>query len=408
MNKKRLLSMGLAVMMAASVLTGCGRKEDDKESGSGSAKGNKITIWTNMETETKTLQEYADKWGEKTGNTVKVVHQGADVQQLAQAVKSADGPDGIYGAPNDQLASFVAAGLVQEVPEDKYKNEDYEKAASQASYYEGKRYGLPVSVETMALYYNKDKIKEIPKSWEEMLEMAKDKGGIQFESTSVYYDLGFLRANDSYIFKYEDGSYDVDDIGMGNEGAVKSYEFIEKMVKDYKFFDANITSDIAKSNFQNGDSAFYIGGPWDLAGFKEAGVNFGITTLPSYNGKDFVTPVGTQMAFVSSKTKNSDLVWDLYQYLIDEASGKLFEVGGRIPANLKAQEGIEQDDVTKTFIEQIGKGEPMPTVAELGQVWVPYQDNMKLLLSGELSAKEAAKYIEEQVKEGIEVSKTGK
>ena len=60
-----------------------------------------------------------------------------DIQQFAQAVKSADGPDGIYGIANDQLANYIDAGLVQEVPEEVYKDEDYVAAAVQACYAEG-------------------------------------------------------------------------------------------------------------------------------------------------------------------------------------------------------------------------------------------------------------------------------
>ena len=36
------------------------------------------------------------------------------------------------------------------------------RAAVQACYAEGKRYGVPVAVETNALFYNTDKIKELP------------------------------------------------------------------------------------------------------------------------------------------------------------------------------------------------------------------------------------------------------
>ena len=55
------------------------------------------------------LQEYADKWSEKTGNKAKVVNTSIELQQFAQATNSPDGPDGIFGIANDQLASFVTA-----------------------------------------------------------------------------------------------------------------------------------------------------------------------------------------------------------------------------------------------------------------------------------------------------------
>ncbi|HIT91278.1 MAG TPA: extracellular solute-binding protein, partial [Candidatus Merdenecus merdavium] len=337
-----------------------------------------------------------------------VIHETADIQQFAQAVKSKDGPDGIFGIANDQLANYIDAGLVEEVPDDVYANEDYVAASVQACYSDGKRFGVPIAVETNVLFYNTDKIKEVPNSWEEMIEIARDQGGIQFDATSIYYNLGFLRAYDSYIFKYDDGSYDVEDIGLGDAGAIEAYTFLNRLSNEYDYITSDITNDTAKGNFQNQESAFFIGGPWDIDGFTTANTPFAVASMPSLNGKDFVTPVGTQVGFVSSKSENKDLVFEFYKYLIENASDDLYTVGKRIPANLKAQDSIEKNDYNQAFIEQIGKGEPLPTVSELGQVWTPYADNMKLMYEQKITPEEAAAYIDEQVTEGIELMNSGK
>lgn len=405
MKKKGVvcLLMGLSMMIGA--LSGCGgnKEESSAETDSGS-----VVIWTNLENEAETLKEYAEKWEAETGNKVEVIHETADIQQFAQAVKSADGPDGIYGIANDQLANYIDAGLVQEVPEEVYKDEDYVATAVQACYAEGKRYGVPVTVETNALFYNTDKIKELPATWEELLEVAKEQGGIQFEASSIYYDLGFLRAYDSYIFKYEDGNYDVEDIGLGKEEAIKAYTFINQLASDYQFITSDITSDTAKSNFQNGVTAFYIGGPWDIDGLNSAGTPFAVAPMPQLNGKNFVTPVGTQVGFVSSKSDSQDIVWEFYQYLMENSAQDLYAAGGRIPAQLAAQEAIEKDEATESFITQISYGEPLPTASEMGQVWTPFADNMKLMFNGQVTPEQAAEYIETQVAEGIDMMNSGK
>ena len=397
MKKKGVvcLLMGLSMMIGA--LSGCGgnKEESSAETDSGS-----VVIWTNLENEAETLKEYAEKWEAETGNKVEVIHETADIQQFAQAVKSADGPDGIYGIANDQLANYIDAGLVQEVPEEVYKDEDYVAAAVQACYAEGKRYGVPVAVETNALFYNTDKIKELPATWEELLEVAKEQGGIQFEASSIYYD--------SYIFKYEDGNYDVEDIGLGKEEAIKAYTFINQLASDYQFITSDITSDTAKSNFQNGVTAFYIGGPWDIDGLNSAGTPFAVAPMPQLNGKNFVTPVGTQVGFVSSKSDSQDIVWEFYQYLMENSAQDLYAAGGRIPAQLAAQEAIEKDEATESFITQISYGEPLPTASEMGQVWTPFADNMKLMFNGQVTPEQAAEYIETQVAEGIDMMNSGK
>lgn len=298
--KRRVLACVLAVTAAAGALTGCGSKE------TGKAEGKDLVVWTNMEVEADTIQACADKWGEENGYEVEVIHESPEVQQFAQAVNSKSGPDAVIGLSNDRLADYVNAGLAAETPEDLYQDEDFSEAAIQACYVDGKRVAAPLAVETVALFYNTEKVSEVPASWEELVETAKDKGGVQFDATSIYYDLGFLRACGGYIFNYEDGAYDVNDLGLNNEGAVQAYEFINKLCSDYNFVSSSVTADIARSNFQNGETAFYIGGPWDCAGFDSAGTPYAVAPVPSFNGNDFVTPVGTQISFVSNKSEEQE------------------------------------------------------------------------------------------------------
>lgn len=414
----RAAAVWAIILIAAMGFAGCGKQEAGPSESpmdsptavleSADAEPASIVIWTNFENEVDTLKEYGDMWAAETGNTVTVIHESIELQQVAQAVKSEDGPDAIYGIPNDQLANYVSAGLVQEVPADTYALEDYADAAVQACYAEGTLYAVPIAVETNTLFYNTDKVEKAPETWEELIAVAEETGGIKFDATSVYYDLGFLRAYGSYIFKYQDGQYDVSDIGLGDENAVKAYTFIKGLAVDHGFFSSDITFDLARSSFQNGETAFYIGGPWDISGFQSAGTPFAVCPMPTLNGEPFVTPVGTQVGFVSAKSDDLDATWDFFKYLMENATLDLYDAGERIPANVAAQGQIPADEATKAFIAQIASGEPMPTVPELGQVWTPYTDNMKLMLQGEITPQEAAENIAVQVQEGIDLMNSGK
>ena len=137
--KKKLITAVLAVTMAVGMLTGCG---SGTGTGKREASGEKLVIWTNMNVEVDTIQKYADEWGEKNGRKVEVIHQSPSVQQFAQAVKSASGPDAVVGIPNDQLADYVNADLTAEVPQDLYADQDFSDAAIQACYVDGKRYAV--------------------------------------------------------------------------------------------------------------------------------------------------------------------------------------------------------------------------------------------------------------------------
>ena len=363
-------------------------------SGCGAGKGTdtKLTVWTNMNVEADTIQKYADEWGATNGYEVEVIHQSPSVQQFAQAINSPDGPDAVIGIPNDQLADYVNAGLTAQVPDGLYDDAAFSEAAIQACYVDGVRYAAPLSVETTALFYNTDLVSQIPATWEELVEQAADSGGVSFDATSIYYDLGFVRACGGYIFKYENGAYDVEDIGLANAGAVQAYEFINALCNEYHLLSADVTADIARSNFQNGQTAYYIGGPWDIDGFSSAGTNFQIVQMPTFNGQPFVTPVGTQVSFVSNKSDSQDKAWEMILYLIDHGAMDMYEAGDRIPAKLSDQSaaGIQESEYSKAFIAQINDGEPMPTVSEMGQLWSIHTNNIRSMWMGELTAGEAA------------------
>ncbi|MDE7282306.1 MAG: maltose ABC transporter substrate-binding protein [Lachnospiraceae bacterium] len=399
--KKKIIS---ALMVCASVvfmLSGCG-----------SSKGadTKLIIWTNMDVEADTIQKYADEWGAINGYEVEVIHQSPSVQRFAQAINSDDGPDAVVGLPNDQLADYVNAGLTAEVPAELYSDGDFSDAAIQASYVEGIRYAAPLSVETTALFYNTELVSEVPATWEELVEQAEADGGLQFDATSIYYDLGFVRACGGYIFKYENGAYDVTDIGLANSGAIQAYNFLNDLCSQYNLLSADVTADIARSNFQNGQTAYYIGGPWDIDGFTSAGTPFAIVEMPTFNGQSFVTPVGTQVSFVSNKSSNQDKAWEFIMYLIDNGAMGMYEAGDRIPAKLSDQENaeIQSNENSKTFIAQINNGEPMPTVSEMGQLWSIHTNNIRSMWIGELTPQEAAENMVRQLEEAVELMNSGK
>lgn len=398
--KNKIIITILCTLMAVGTLTGCGAGKTDS----------RIVIWTNMSVEVDTLQKYADEWGEKNGYEVEVLHQSPSVQQFAQAVKSASGPDAVVGIPNDQLADYVNAGLAAEVPQELYTDSDFSDAAIQACYVDGKRYAAPLSVETTALFYNTELVSKVSLTWEELVEQAAQNGGVQFDATSIYYDLGFVRACGGYIFQYKDGAYDTSDIGLANAGAVEAYEFINALCNKYNLITADVTADIARSNFQNGKCAYYIGGPWDIDGFTSAQTPFAISEMPTFHGQPFVTPVGTQVSFVSNNSDKQEQVWNFIQYLIENGALDLYEAGDRIPARLADQElaEIQNNEYAQAFIAQINNGEPMPTVSEMGQLWSIHTNNIRSMWSGEQTAQQAADNMVSQLKEAIELMNSGK
>lgn len=404
MNRRfKLTALIISGVMVSTFLFGCGGKSkdnsDDKE----------IVVWSNlMDNEVDEVNKIAQQWARENNKKVKVVQNESGFQGFLQAANSEEGPDMLFGLPHNNLGTFYEAGLLEEVPKDFVNKNDYlESNLWEAVSYEGKPYAVPISMETYALFYNKDKIKKVPDSMEDLIEDAKNYGkkGFQFPINDFYYTAAFIQTCGGYVFGEKNGKVNVEDIGLNNEGAVKAYKFLQDLVQKDKFMAADITQDIASTSFKNGEAVYYIGGPWDIQGFKKAGINFGVVPIPKFKGKNIKSFMGVQSAFVSSKSKYKEKTWKLLKYLIDNSSKKLYEVGNRIPV-LKSELSkaeVGNNEYTNGFVKQISYAVPMPNISETQLVWEPVK-NIQRILNGE-DAKTVADDIEKRVKDAIEVSK---
>ena len=111
----------------------------------------------------------------KVNKNVRIVYEPVESTD-ARAKIELDGPAGvgadIFVTPHDHIGALVAGGHVLPVSNPNYIN-DFIDSAKTAATYEGKVYGYPLGSETYALFYNKDIVKEAPKTWDDVIAFAK-------------------------------------------------------------------------------------------------------------------------------------------------------------------------------------------------------------------------------------------
>ena len=403
MGKKKILATMMVGIVMSSLFMGCSGGKDKSVSGKA---GKELTIWTKLpELEVPVLEEAAKKWGDETGNKVKVVRDDGDYKAFLQAANSSQGPDIYFGSPHNQLAAYEEAGLVTEVAEKYVKEDEYiNKGVWDAVTVNGKKYAMPISIETTALYYNKDLVKDVPKTMDELLKMAsaKGEGSFQFNINDPYTNLGFLLTNGGYVFAQKDGKYDINDIGINNAGSVKGLQTLQNLVVKEKFMPVDITLDIAVTNFKEGKSMFYISGPWDIQQLKDSKVNFGIAEIPSIDGKPYKALSGIQCGFVSAKSKSQDEAWECLSYLTKETQQGLYEKGKTpvFKSMMDKQEVKDNENVT-AFLNASKNSEPMPNIKAMDAVWEPMK-NVQRILQGE-DPQKVADEILSGIKKGIEL-----
>lgn len=342
--------------------------------------GATLLIWESLE-ERPFVEAIAKEFEEKYGVEIKFEEVGAG-DQVNKLIS--DGPAGL-GAdvvlfPHDNLGKAVQAGLV--LPNDFYEEET--KAANSdiavnAVTFDGTLYGYPRSVETYALFYNKDLITEVPTTFEEVVDFAStfndpanNKYAIMWEVGNFYFNYPFVSTG-GYV--YGDGGQNKDDIGLNNAGAVEGVAYYGSLKdKLLPMNSGDLTYDIKKGFFTSGTLAMDINGPWTIGDYRASNINFGVAKLPDINGQPASSFSGIKAWYVNSFTKYPQAA-RLFAHFTStkEAQLKNFEITGALPANKEAANdpSVAGDEIVKGFLEQFEQSTPMPSIPEMGNVWDP-------------------------------------
>lgn len=343
--------------------------------------GAKLIIWESKEEKTFT-EQIAKKFTEKYHVEIQI-DELSPTDQVTRLLT--DGPTGLAADvvifPHDQLGRAATANLVlpNDVFGDKTKQENTEIAV-QGVTYGGKMYGYPRAAETYALYYNKDLVKEAPKSFEDVVSFGKtymdkenNKYGLMWETGNFYFNYPFFASTGGYVFG-KNGT-DKNDIGLNNEGSLEGMKTYISLKEILPVNTGDINPDIKRGLFTSGDVAMDINGPWELAGYKKAlGDKLGITPVPTIGGKPAVSFSGIKAWYVNAYSKYPNAAKLFARFASDkEAQLLLNKTVGSVPANKEALENaqIKNDPYVSAFAEQFKNSQPMLSNPETSNVWNP-------------------------------------
>lgn len=396
------------------VLVACGPDRNRTGAdGEESEKTEQLVIWENKESSMLNhTQKMAKEYEEKTGIKVKVV--GVDLLKMQDKL-TLDGPAGkgpdLVTWPHDRLGSTAITGLVQPIDIKQGLMDQYSESAIQAMTYDGKLYGLPYATESIALYYNKKLMKKIPKTWDELIQFAeenskpsKKKYGFLFEGENFYYDYFLFDAMGGYVFRYQNGKYDVNDIGLNNKGSEEALKKIKELYEK-KLIPQGLKADTVNGLFKEEKVAAVINGPWAIKDYESAGIDFGVIPLPKVEGKDPQTFIGVKGWYLSAFTNHKKASTDLMRFLSSkEALKKRYQATGEIPPHKELLQDplIKDDSIVHSFSKQASQGTPMPNIPAMGQVWEPINNALSFVAQGKRSPEaaldESVKMIEEKIK----------
>ncbi|QIA65995.1 maltose/maltodextrin ABC transporter substrate-binding protein MalE [Vibrio astriarenae] len=334
-----------------------------------------LTIWINGDKGYNGLAEVGKKFEAETGIKVSVAHPDGLENRFPQVAATGDGPDIVFWA-HDRFGGYAEAGLLAEIKPSKEIKEGIVDFAWDAVTFDGKFIGYPVAVESLSLIYNKDLVPNPPKNWEEVealdKELQKDgKKAIMWNLKEPYFTWPLMAADGGYAFKYTSAGYDVKDAGIANQGVKDSMNFVKGLV-DKGVISPDMDYSVSEAEFSQGNVAMTINGPWSWGNIETAGVNYGVTTLPKFQGQASKPFVGVLTAGISTASPNKDLAVEfLENYLLTNDGLRMVNDDkplGAVALN-SFQRELDADARIAATMDNAMNGEIMPNIPQMNAFW---------------------------------------
>jgi arabinogalactan oligomer / maltooligosaccharide transport system substrate-binding protein len=368
-----------------------------------------LLLWVYDDTRTATLAALGEEFKAQYGVGVKV--QVIDLSEIRNAMTlgaaSGEGPDMII-IPHDNLGPMVENGSAAVIDLGGAKDNILPNAI-QGFTYNGKLYGLPLSVENIGFFRNTDMVKDAPKTWDEVAQIGTDlvKSGKATSAIGLpdltYNIYPLFTSYGGYIFGRDaSGNFTVDDFGMNNDGMGKGLAWVKKLV-DAKAVSSTIDWEASHVAFETGKSPFIMTGPWAITRFKKAGVHYAISPFPAAEagGKPGYPFMGVQGLVVNANKPNAVLAQTFVEFLATEKNYQaLFAADTRPSAWKSVFEGATDAD-TAAFNAAGVNADPMPSIPAMGYVWDAWVAAGNLVVTGQKSPKDALDAAVAQVLEQV-------
>lgn len=337
MKRKKLTGVLLTMAMTLS-LAGCGLSDTSSADGG----NNTLTIW--QPTDTAAIEQWwVDKLAEWNAEhpELQVSREAIDrsdsyayENKIMVAITSNSLPDILF--VDGPTVSYYAANEII-VPISEFFGEeelsDFASSTVAQGTYDGELYGISATESSVALYYNKDYLKECgvdvddldsrtidnPVTWSELADIAEKCTTDSYVGTHVIMDHGEgipyalepMFISNGVDFISDDGA--VANGYVNSPECVETAEYIANLIANGY---ANV--DPITDEFLNGACATMLGGSWEIATLEaNATFDWGITYYPvSDRTKTAVSPCGDWAAAVSKNCDNVEGAGEFLQWLM--------------------------------------------------------------------------------------------
>ena len=301
-------------------------------------------------------------------------------QRMPAAVTAGKGPDvGVMHL--DQLATNAARKVI--VPVDSLaeaiglSQDDFTEEVWSAGFYQDKRYGIPLDVHSLGMYYNTESfeaagVSEAPTDDESLkaaLDQLKEGANAQpfwmpsrWPAHLMFLSLLWQFGGEPYA---EDGS----EATFNSDAGVSALTWMVDIVNE-GYSPKNVAQDSQYVAFKNKKVDITWDGIWQINDLKAANMPFGLAPIPQIGDEPLVW-ANSHNFYITRQASQDDNKYQAAQVFIDWMSKKSADwaQAGMIPARKSVREEAAVTDSTQGPIaEQIDNLRFLPPIPGVGDV----------------------------------------
>ena len=341
------------------------------------------------------------------------------VELLEKQGPKGEGPDVVVLA-SDMVGVAKDKNLISQIHFMQVENSQYLPNSIASVTFDGELYSVPKTIETLILFYNKDLLKEPPSTLEEYVDLSKKlrkkgKYGLLAKWELFYTTYALMHGYGAYIFRTDnDGTINLNSYGLDTDGAVESLKVLRKMSKADLVYDC--LSGVDGYNrmyelFSSKKAIAVINGPWAIEDYLKAGINFGITTLPTLpNGNPMAGFLGIKGYSISKWSTHKDLAEDFLRFINEHKYALLrYKESRQVPPIISVLQdpSLANDELIQVIAQQSVHAVNMPSIPEMSYVWsVMDKAIWKVIHAGlpidhilEVARKDIESYIQTRIKD---------
>jgi maltose/maltodextrin transport system substrate-binding protein len=358
-----------------------------------------LLVWIGGDKGHSGLAEVGKKFEKDLGIPVKVEAPDGLTDKFQAAAQAGKGPDIVFWA-HDRLGEWADSGLLKplEIKDDFKAN--FIPMSWEAVTHNNQIWGYPIALEAVSLIYNKKlvvasppaQLSEVPVFAKELKAKNPNVIAIMWDYNTPYFSWPFLASGGGYPFKKIPGGYDVKDIGVNNEGAIKGLQGIVDLI-NAGVMPKGASYSVMDQKMNSGELAMMVSGPWAWSNLRKSGIDFDLAPLPGVDGNPGRPFVGVLAALINRSTPNSDLATQFVEKYVATTDG-LKTIDADVPIGVPAlktlsEEMAAKNPLIKATYENAKNGDVMPNIPQMGKFWSSMATAFQIATNGQASPKAA-------------------